>query len=176
MKHAHIAAITLSGLFVAPCALAVASPAPSGQIKIHGEITGTTCRINDGDIDKTLQLPVVGADLFEPLPINSVYKSVSTQATIAITCADYEGEDITLSFNSTNMDENGVIIPSEGKGNGIGFQLAINDIMVDGYKKTYQIKPNNGIYMLPLTAYYYKLQDVKKGTISSVVTYTVTHN
>ncbi|MGY0145694.1 fimbrial protein [Edwardsiella tarda] len=177
MKHAQIAAITLSGLFLAPCVLASELPSPSGQIKIHGEITGTTCKINDADIDKTLQLPALGADLFTPLPTNSIYESVSTQATIAITCVDYEGGGITLSFNSTNMDENGVIIPSEGKEAGIGFKLAINDDMVDGYKNTYQIKSNeNGIYILPLTAYYYKLQDVKKGTISAVVTYTVTHD
>lgn len=175
MKHGIISAAILSGLFISPALLAETTP--TGTLQIKGQIAGASCAIQSGDSDKTLQLPLVGADQFTTLDIGQVYTAASAQSTIGIVCSGYEGDSLTLSFNNDHMNEKGVIAPTGGSATGIGFQLEVNGELVNSYTSAHTIVgDSSGNYVLPITAYYHKMGEVTPGDVASTVTYTITHD
>ncbi|AOV96532.1 fimbrial protein [Edwardsiella hoshinae] len=175
MKNGIISVAMLSGLFISPALLAESLTA--GRLQLQGEIVGASCTIQSNDTDKTLRLPPVGVDQFTDLAIGAIYTGVSAQANINIICSGYDGNTLTLGFNNANMTENGVITPTSGSATGVGFQLAIDNKLVDAYTTTHTLKGEHGNYVLPITAYYHKTSDtVNKGPLSSAVTYTITHD
>ncbi|AGH74234.1 fimbrial protein [Edwardsiella piscicida] len=173
MNNGIISIAMLSGLFISSAVFAASSP--SGQLRIQGEIVGASCTMQNSD--QLLQLPLVGADQFIDVNPGEIYTGASAQADINIVCSGYEGDTLTLSFANSNMTDKGVITPTNGAETGVGFQLKVNDTLINGYNTQHTLTGTDGSYVLPITAYYHKVGDiVNKGPVSSAVTYTITHD
>lgn len=173
MKIGIISITILSGLFISSTAFSAS--VPSGQLRIQGEIVGASCTMQNSD--QLLQLPLVSADQFTDINPGEIYTGASAQADINILCSGYEGDTLTLSFANSNMTDKGVITPTSGATTGVGFQLKIDNTLINGYNTQHTLTGSGGSYVLPITAYYHKIGDtVAKGTVSSAVTYTITHD
>lgn len=173
MKNSVIAAAVLSAIFMS--AGAYAADEDMGELKINGEIVGTSCTFQ-GDKSATIELSKVGVDRFAGLIAGQVYSGyTSPEVMLKVKCSKYDNPRI--SFNSSQFVANN-ITKNNSEDNGAGFAVYLNGRQVTpDAAGVLALKPEegvDGVYTLKFSARYaVAANNVKAGAVESVLTMTV---
>lgn len=175
MKRTIIATAVLSGIFMSTVAFAADDNTDMGELRINGEIVGTSCTF-DGERNATIELSKVGVDRFASLTAGQIYSGyTSPEVTLNVKCSDKEHPRI--SFNPSQFVNNNFTKNTAGD-NGAGFAVYLNGRQVtpesDGTFALTTADGQDGNYKMTFFARYAAVANqVKAGSVESVLTMTV---
>ncbi|EEM3548302.1 fimbrial protein YehD [Salmonella enterica] len=174
MKRSLIAASVLSAVFMS--AGAFAADEDMGELKINGEVVGTSCTF-EGANSATIELSQVGVDRFADLNPGDIYTGyTSPEAILKVKCSDTANPRI--SFNRSQFVDNMQITKNNATNNGAGFAVYLDGAQVKpdeaGNYTLNSSKFDDGVYTLNFSARYAAVENtVTPGSVESVLTMTV---
>ncbi|GAB5071509.1 fimbrial protein YehD [Citrobacter sedlakii] len=174
MNNSIIAAAVLSGIFMS--AGAFAANEDMGELKIKGEIVGTSCTF-EGENNATIELSQVGADRLTGLNAGDVYSGyTSPEVSLQVKCADNNNPRI--SFNPSQFVDGLKVTRNNADDNGAGFAVYLNGSQVKPDKAgNFLLNKDdavNGVYTMKFFARYAAVTtNVTPGPVESVLTMTV---
>ncbi|EJP0896915.1 fimbrial protein YehD [Salmonella enterica] len=174
MKRSLIAASVLSAVFMS--AGAFAADEDMGELKINGEVVGTSCTF-EGANSATIELSQVGVDRLTDLNPGDIYTGyTSPEAILKVKCSNTANPRI--SFNRSQFVDNMQITKNNATNNGAGFAVYLDGIQVkpdeSGNYTLNSSKFENGVYTLNFSGRYAAVENtVTPGSVESVLTMTV---
>ncbi|EPE0972559.1 fimbrial protein YehD [Salmonella bongori] len=174
MKRSIITAAVVSSVFMS--AGAFAADEDMGELKINGEVVGTSCTF-EGVNSATIELSQVGVDQLTGLNPGDIYTGyTSPEAILKVKCTNTANPRI--SFNRSQFVDNTQITKNTVSNNGAGFAVFLDGTQVEldnsGNFKLDPAKFDKGVYTLNFTARYAAVENiVTPGLVESVLTMTV---